>query len=103
VTAEYLALKFNISIRTVYRDIKALLEVNVPVGYETNKGYFLGQSYSLPPVAFTAEEANALILLEGIAERFADQSIRQYYGSALIKVKGVLRNSKWALPPAPSY
>jgi predicted DNA-binding transcriptional regulator YafY len=93
VTAGYLARKFNISIRTVYRDIKSLLEINVPVSYEINKGYFVVRSYSLPPVSFTSEEANALIRMEAIAARFADQSVRQYYGSALIKIKGVLQHS----------
>ena len=94
VTAGYLARKFNISVRTVYRDIKSLLEINVPVSYEINKGYFVARSYFLPPVSFTSEEANALIRMEAIAARFADQSVRQYYGSALIKLKGVLQNSR---------
>ena len=92
VTAGYLARKFNISVRTVYRDIKSLLAINVPVSYEINKGYFVVQCYFLPPVSFTAEEANAMILMESIAGRAADQSIRQYYGSALIKIKGVLQS-----------
>jgi predicted DNA-binding transcriptional regulator YafY len=96
VTAGYLARKFNISIRTVYRDIKALLDINVPVSYEINKGYFVVRSYFLPPVSFTSEEANALILLETIAARFADPSVRQYYGSALVKIKGVLQNGRTA-------
>ncbi|HMH22970.1 MAG TPA: HTH domain-containing protein [Puia sp.] len=91
VTAGHFARKFNISVRTVYRDIKALLKSNVPVSYEINRGYFVVRCYSLPPVSFTAEEANAMIMMEAIAGRVADQSVRQYYGSALIKIKGVLQ------------
>ena len=94
VSAEYLAGKFEISIRTVYRDIKALAEVGVPVSFENNKGYFIVQGYFLPPVLYTAEEANALILMGAIAHRFADNSIQKHYETALDKVKAVLRGSQ---------
>lgn len=94
VTAERLSEKFSISIRTVYRDVKALTEIGVPVSFENGRGYFVVQGYFLPPVSFSNEEANALILMESIATRFADQSIQQHYESALNKVKSVLRGSQ---------
>ena len=94
VMAEQLAEKFEISIRTVYRDVKALAEVGVPVSFEPNKGYFLVQGYFLPPVLYTAEEANALVLMGAIAHRFADQSIQKHYESALGKVKAVLKGAQ---------
>ena len=62
VTAEKIADKFHISIRTVYRDIKALAEQGIPVSFEQPKGYFIVQGYFLPPVAFNSHEANALLL-----------------------------------------
>lgn len=46
VTAERIADKFNISIRTVYRDIKALTEQRIPVSFEPTKGYFIVQDIS---------------------------------------------------------
>ena len=64
VTTEQLAEKFGISVRTVYRDVKALSEQGIPVSYEPNRGYFLVQGYFLPPVSFSPEEANTLLLLE---------------------------------------
>ncbi|MBX2924019.1 MAG: YafY family transcriptional regulator [Chitinophagaceae bacterium] len=94
VTAERISEKFSISVRTVYRDVKALTEIGVPVSFENGRGYFIVQGYFLPPVSFSNEEANALILMESIAGRFADQSIRQHYESALNKVKSVLRSSQ---------
>jgi predicted DNA-binding transcriptional regulator YafY len=39
VSAEKIGERFNISIRTVYRDVKALCEQGVPVSFEANKGY----------------------------------------------------------------
>src|SRR5690606_15619639 len=81
----------QISIRTVYRDIKALAESGIPVSFEPGKGYFVVQGYFLPPVSFTTEEANALLLMESIASAFSDRSILTHYSTALNKVKNVLR------------
>jgi|SRR5436190_20829836 len=94
VTAERLSERFEISIRTVYRDIKALVEIGVPVSFETHKGYFVVQGYFLPPVTFTNDEANALVFMATIADRFADRSVTQNYGAALTKIKAVLRESQ---------
>lgn len=92
VSAEKIADTFHISVRTVYRDIKALSESGIPVGFEAAKGYFIVQGYFLSPVAFTSEEANALLLMESMVAGFTDKSISQKYSSALTKVKAVLRN-----------
>lgn len=94
VPAEQLAAQFGISVRTVYRDIKALSEQGIPISFEQHKGYFLVQGYFLPPVSFTAEEANALLLLETIGATLADKSIQAHYGAALAKVKAVLRTTE---------
>ncbi len=93
VKAEKLADKFEISVRTVYRDIRALMEIGIPVSFENNRGYFIVQGYFLPPVSFTQNEANALILMASMADRFADKSIAKYNDSALQKIRAVLRQS----------
>jgi predicted DNA-binding transcriptional regulator YafY len=92
IPAEKIADKFGISIRTVYRDVKALCEQGIPVSFEQNRGYFLVQGYFLPPVSFTSEEANALVLMEKIIFGFADKSILSHYTTALNKVKAGLRS-----------
>jgi predicted DNA-binding transcriptional regulator YafY len=94
VTAEKIADKFQLSIRTVYRDIKALGESGIPVSFEPHKGYFIVQGYFLPPVAFSTEEANAFLLMETIVTGFADNSIRKHYSNGLNKIKSVLRSSQ---------
>jgi len=75
----------------VYRDVKALVELGIPVSFETQKGYFVVQGYFLPPVSFSTEEANSLVLIEVLVNGFADESIQKHYASALEKVKAVLR------------
>lgn len=94
ITVEDIAAKFRISVRTVYRDIKSLCGQGVPVSFEPYKGYFIMQGYFLPPVAFSSEEANALLLMEAMVAGFADKSILKHYSSALSKVKCVLRSSQ---------
>lgn len=91
VPAEKIADRYQISIRTVYRDVKALTELGIPVSFENSRGYFIVNGYFLPPVSFSNEEANALLLIEVLVNGFTDKSIRTHYGTALDKVKAVLR------------
>ena len=94
VPAEKIAEKFKISVRTVYRDIKALGESGIPISFEQHKGYFVVQGYFLPPVSFSTEEANAFLLMEAIVSGFADKSIQIHYSNGLNKIKSVLRSSQ---------
>lgn len=93
VTAQEIADRFEISLRTVYRDVKALDESGVPVIGEAGSGYTIMEGYRLPPVMFTRDEASALLLGAKLAERFTDGSIRKQYNGALFKIKAVLRSS----------
>ena len=93
VTAQDIADRFNISLRTVYRDVKALEESGVPVIGEAGIGYSVMEGYRLPPVMFTREEASALIMGAKLAEKFTDQSIRKQFEGALFKIKAVLRGA----------
>jgi len=94
VTAEQLSDRFEISVRTVYRDIKALGESGIPISFEPNRGYFVVQGYFLSPVAFTTEEANALVLTESLVSGFTDKSTQTHFGTALTKVKTVLKTGQ---------
>ena len=93
VTAQEMADRFNISLRTVYRDVKALDESGVPVIGEAGTGYTIMEGYRLPPVMFTQEEASALLLGAKLAEQFTDGSIKRHFHAALFKIKAVLRTT----------
>ena len=93
VKAEEIADRFEISLRTVYRDVKALMEAGVPIGSEAGKGYFIVDGYHLPPVMFSQEEASAMLTAGKLVEKMTDDSIRKAYDSALFKIKSVLNNS----------
>lgn len=94
VKAEEIADRFEISLRTVYRDVKALMEAGVPIGSEAGKGYFIVDGYHLPPVMFSQEEASAMLTAGKLVEKMTDDSIRKAYESALYKIKAVLNNSE---------
>ena len=63
ISAEKIAEKFKISVRTVFRDLKALSETGIPLSFEPAKGYFIVQGYFLPPISLTNDEANSLLLM----------------------------------------
>ena len=92
VTAQEMADRFNISLRTVYRDVKALDESGVPVIGEAGSGYTIMEGYRLPPVMFTQEEASALLLGAKLAEQFTDGTVKRHFNAALFKIKAVLRS-----------
>lgn len=63
VTAEALAERFGVTVRTIYRDLDSLRDADLPLEAERGRGggYALERSYSLPPVNFTPREAALLI------------------------------------------
>ncbi len=92
VTATDLALRFSVSVRTIYRDIRALEQAGVPVVTEDGKGYTLMDGYRIPPVMFTEKEANSLILAEQLVLRNKDTSFINDYAGAIDKIKAVLKH-----------
>jgi predicted DNA-binding transcriptional regulator YafY len=94
VKAKDLAEKFNLSLRTVYRDVKALEEAGVPVIGEAGTGYSLMEGYRLPPVMFNRDEATALLTASKLVQSKTDAGIFKHYTAALDKVKAILRHSE---------
>lgn len=94
VTAGEIAERFTISLRTVYRDIRALEEAGIPISGESGIGYSIIDGYRLPPVMFTRDEATAFLTAEKLIEKLADTSLDESYKSGLYKIKSVLRNTE---------
>jgi predicted DNA-binding transcriptional regulator YafY len=90
ITAETIAEHFEISVRTVYRDLAALGEAGVPIVAEAGVGYSLMRGYHMPPIMFTEDEAAALFLSGEVAEQVADDSLRQALRAAMLKIRSVL-------------
>jgi len=65
VTAAELAQRFNVTLRTIYRDLEALQDAGMPIKADRGRGggYALDKNYQLPPVNFTAREAALLVAM----------------------------------------
>lgn len=92
VKAQELANRFEVSLRTIYRDIRTLEASGVPIYSEAGVGYALMDGYRLPPVMFTREEASSFIAAEKLMQKFTDTTLGNHYASAMYKLKAVLRS-----------
>jgi predicted DNA-binding transcriptional regulator YafY len=69
VTAQQLADRFGVTLRTIYRDLDSLQDAGMPIRADRGRGggYALDTHYQLPPVNFTAREAALLVALTRLA------------------------------------
>lgn len=96
VTAQELADRFEVSLRTIYRDIRSLEQAGVPLYSEPGVGYAVVDGYKIPPTLFTREEALSFVAAEKIMQVYVDQELSEHFTSALFKMKAVLRSSQKA-------
>jgi predicted DNA-binding transcriptional regulator YafY len=94
VKASDIAERFNISLRTVYRDVKTLEEAGIPLIGEAGVGYSIMDGYRLPPVMFTREEATAFLTAEKFVEKLTDASTMANHKSAMYKIKAILKTAE---------
>lgn len=94
VKAQELSDRFEVSLRTIYRDIRTLEAAGVPIASEAGIGYSIMEGYRLPPVMFTREEAGSFVAAEKLMQKFTDRSLGTHYKSAMIKLKSVLRGAE---------
>ncbi len=93
LTATELSNKFDVSVRTVYRDIRKLEESGVPIISLEGRGYSLMDGYTVAPVQFTEKQANALITAQQIMKQSKDASLVHDFEEAMTKIKSVFRSS----------
>jgi predicted DNA-binding transcriptional regulator YafY len=90
VRAQDLASTLEVSERTIYRDIAALIASGVPIEGEAGVGYILRGELDLPPLMFGEEEIEALVLGARIVEGWADPALAHAAARALAKIESVL-------------
>jgi len=89
-TAAYLADRLEVSQRSVYRDIAALVAQGVPIEGEAGVGYRMRRGFDLPPLMFTTQEAQALVASVRVAQPRIDTGLARYADDALAKILAVL-------------
>jgi predicted DNA-binding transcriptional regulator YafY len=90
VTGDVMARELEVSLRTVYRDISTLITDGVPIRGEAGVGYVLGEGYDLPPLMFTTDELEAVMLgLRWVARR-GDADLARAAQDTVAKIGTVL-------------
>lgn len=86
VTAQRLAEQLAVSVRTIYRDVQTLVELGAPIDGEAGLGYVLRAGFFLPPLMFSADELEALVLGARWVKRQGDPALAQAADRTLAKI-----------------
>ena len=86
ITASALAEEQGVSVRTLYRDIQTLIGLGAPIDGEAGVGYMLRPGFFLPPLMFSAEELEALVLGARWVQGRPDEALAGAAKNALAKI-----------------
>lgn len=90
VSGQQLALELGVSLRTIYRDIATLQGQGASIEGEPGLGYILRPGFMLPPLMFSEEEIEALVLGARWVARRTDKKLRHAAANVLAKISAVL-------------
>ena len=90
ISAAALAEELEVSVRSVYRDIGALRQQGASIEGEAGVGYLLRPGFLLPPLIFTDEELEALVLGLRLANEHGDDELGRAAADVMAKVRAVL-------------
>jgi len=90
VTANQIAEEFNVSPRTIYRDIQDLITTGVPIEGEAGVGYLMDKNHCLPPMVLDVGELETLMLGAAMVSSYTDPTMAESARSLIRKIKGVL-------------
>jgi predicted DNA-binding transcriptional regulator YafY len=88
--ADKLAAEFELSERTIYRDMSALIQMGIPIRSEAGVGYQLRDGYFLPPLLFEKDEAIAAGFALKLLTTYSGDSSRKSSLNTLKKIESVL-------------
>lgn len=90
ITAAEIAARLEVTVRSIYRDIAALQAMRVPVEGERGIGYILRPGFDLPPLMFSIEETEAIVLALALLERTGDTELKAAAGRVAEKIAGAV-------------
>jgi predicted DNA-binding transcriptional regulator YafY len=77
VTAQTIADRLEVTVRSIYRDIAALQAMRVPIEGGRGIGYILRSGFDLPPLMFSIEESEAMVLALALLQRTGDSELKK--------------------------
>lgn len=90
MTAAAMAGTLEVTVRSIYRDIAALQAMRVPIEGERGIGYIMRPGFDLPPLMFTIEETEAIVLSLALLERTGDEALKQAARGVNQKIAGAV-------------
>ena len=90
MTSRDLAEHFDVSRRTIFRDLRALADSGVPLTYSEGGGYEILEGYQLPPLMLSAREAATLLIGTEFMRLQSDASLQHDGDAVARKIEAVL-------------
>lgn len=90
VTAADIAAQLEVTVRSIYRDIAALQAMRVPIAGERGIGYILRPGFDLPPLVFSVEETEAIVLGMALIERTGDRDLQKASERVVAKIAAAM-------------
>lgn len=90
LTVNYLAEYFGVSRRTIFRDIRFISELNVPVSYSEGEGYLIPRGYDIPPMMFTEKELSIIMVGLSFVKSQPDAGMVDDAKSVQLKIQNVV-------------
>jgi len=90
ITVDKLAETFGVSRRTIFRDLNALSEINVPVTWEQYSGYGVMPGYKVPPLMFTSKELATIMIGLNFVKSQVDKALVEDAKGVELKIRNVL-------------
>lgn len=94
VTTRQILSRFDIGLRTLYRDIRALEDSGIPIAGDSGVGYSLVEGFKLSPLMFSQQEAYAFLIAEALVDKFTDSGLSENYKSGVDKIRAVMPSVK---------
>jgi predicted DNA-binding transcriptional regulator YafY len=92
LTVNYLADYFGVSRRTIFRDIRFISELNVPVSYAEGEGYLIPRGYDIPPMMFTEKELSIIMVGLSFVKSQQDAQMVEDAKSVQLKIQNVVQD-----------
>lgn len=90
VTAAEIGERLEVTVRSIYRDISALQAMRVPIEGGRGIGYILRPGFDLPPLMFSIEETEAIVLALALLERTGDDELKMAAKRVNQKIAGAM-------------
>jgi len=97
VSAEALAAELDVSVRSIYRDVQTLRGQGASIEGEAGVGYLLRPGFLLPPLMFSDEEIEAVVLGLRLATEHGDDALGRAAADVIAKLRAVLPKELRAL------